>query len=107
MPVIFGTEFSETLDAQPYGLSDDDLYGFDGNDLLLGWDGDDYLDGGWGDDILSGEYDNDLLYGGPGFDTLTGGPGADIFYVESTLEITDYAPWEGDVYYFGTPLDWV
>jgi Ca2+-binding RTX toxin-like protein len=54
---------------------DDNLYGYETNDLLVGQAGDDSLYGLSGDDMLSGGSGNDYLRGGDGNDVLDAGPG--------------------------------
>ncbi len=49
------------------------------DDLLFGGNGNDTLGGGQGDDTLIGGAGTDTFVGGAGFDTLTGGVGGDIF----------------------------
>lgn len=95
LPIIWGTEYNDILDAYTtgaivYGLGGNDIlygevgndvfYGGDGNDKLYAWDGDDLLDGGNGDDILTGDIGNDVLLGGTGNDDLFGYAGDDILY---------------------------
>lgn len=53
------------------------IYGSNGNDVLYGDDGDDFLSGGFG---------NDMLNGGRGADILTGGLGADLYYVDNARD---------------------
>ena len=53
------------------------IYGSNGNDVLYGDDGDDFLSGGFGTDMLDG---------GRGADTMTGGMGADMYYVDNARD---------------------
>lgn len=59
------------------GGSADRISGNDGNDTLSGGGGDDILRGGNGDDVLDGGQGEDTLNGGNGDDILTGGTGSD------------------------------
>ena len=52
------------------------------NDTMYGQNGNDILNGGSGNDFLHGGADNDTLYGGTGQDTLRGAAGADTFVLE-------------------------
>lgn len=57
----------------------DTLSGGGGDDILRGGNGDDTLDGGQGQDTLNGGNGNDTLIGGTGSDRLIGGSGSDKF----------------------------
>jgi len=70
--------------------SDNEVWGWDGNDLILGaagadtlWGdaGNDTLKGGYGFDTLFGGDGNDTLYAFGGRDTLDGGAGNDVFVI--------------------------
>ncbi|KZN45185.1 hypothetical protein N474_05480 [Pseudoalteromonas luteoviolacea CPMOR-2] len=69
------------LDEQIEGYEQNDiLKGLGGNDILRGNAGDDLLNGGAGNDHLYGGHGNDQLEGGSGDDTLNGGSGSDIYF---------------------------
>lgn len=74
--VIYGSNYSETIDGTDYA---DDIYGLGGDDDLYGYGGADLLDGGSGHDILYGGSGNDVLIGGTGQNDLWGGTGYDLF----------------------------
>lgn len=58
---------------------DDNVFGFDSNDVIDGGAGGDRIDGQGGNDTLSGGAGYDILNGGAGDDVLTAGPdGADM-----------------------------
>jgi Ca2+-binding RTX toxin-like protein len=68
-----------TIDGQgQIQISNDTIYGYQGNDILSGRGGDDILYGGSGSDQLDGGAGNDKLYGQAGKDFLYGGGGADM-----------------------------
>jgi Ca2+-binding RTX toxin-like protein len=77
-------------------LFDNELYGFNGNDLIYGSDGIDYIDGGNGNDKIYGYAGDDLILGMLGKDILTGGSGDDGFFFDTKLSssnvdtITDF-----------------
>ncbi len=84
-------------------ISNDIIYGYDGNDKLDGKYGDDRLYGGNdndrlygrdGDDRLYGEDDNDRLYGGNGIDHLYGGDDDD--YLNGGNDIDHLYGGDGD-----------
>jgi Ca2+-binding RTX toxin-like protein len=92
---INGDNGNNRLDGRPYGLSDDQIYAFGGEDTLLGWDGNDYLDGGAGNDFLYGEAGNDSLWGGSGVDTMSGGSGNDIYVVDNPSDVVTESASQG------------
>ena len=64
-----------------YGRDGNDtLYGDLGNDILVGGAGNDTLYGGYGDDTINGDDGDDILYGDNGRDVLIGGLGNDTLY---------------------------
>ena len=66
------------------GLTNDAMFGYDGNDTLIGNNGQDELFGGNDDDVLNG---------GSGSDTMTGGSGNDVFVFNADVllnTITDF-----------------
>ena len=67
--VRVGTHLGQTQNG---GVSDDTVWGNDGNDTLLGHEGNDALYGGGDDDILNGHQGDDVLDAGSGDDTLFG-----------------------------------
>ena len=70
--------YGDDGDDELYGmLGDDTLYGGNGHDTLSGDSGDDLLAGGAGNDILRGDDGRDMLYGDDGADELHGGAGND------------------------------
>lgn len=60
--------------------SNNELYGFWGDDILNGGAGNDYLVGGLGNDTLNGGSGGDEINGGDGNDILNGGKGNDDLY---------------------------
>jgi Ca2+-binding RTX toxin-like protein len=94
--VINGTEADDRLygisndgsDQQIFGFAGDDLLdGLHGNDCLFGGEGDDYLTGGDGDgdDHLDGGPGKDDLDGEAGEDFLDGGSGNDVLESHSPI----------------------
>ncbi|MFM7691249.1 MAG: calcium-binding protein, partial [Alphaproteobacteria bacterium] len=71
------------------GITDDSLFGLDGNDTLLGFGGVDQLFGGSGNDCLDGGDLADGLQGNSGDDTLLGGNGWDILFADDQTGIND------------------
>jgi Ca2+-binding RTX toxin-like protein len=69
MPIIYGTDNSETINADD-GVTDgnDVIFGYGGTDIILGLGGD--------DEIIGGEGPNDWINGGPGNDTVSYGESA-------------------------------
>jgi Ca2+-binding RTX toxin-like protein len=67
MTTYTGTNANNTLVAANT-VSNDDMYGLDGNDTINAYAGNDTLDGGNGDDTLIGGVGADVLIGGAGFD---------------------------------------
>lgn len=59
------------------GGGDDDLSGYEGNDLIKAGNNNDNLEGEAGNDTLEGGGGSDTLYGGEGDDRLVGGFGTD------------------------------
>ncbi|HYC44051.1 MAG TPA: calcium-binding protein [Burkholderiales bacterium] len=64
------------------------LVGGAGNDQLLGDAGGYNLSGGGGNDLLIGGNDPDTLDGGTGNDRMFGGPGDDLYFVDSSADVT-------------------
>ncbi len=64
------------------GGGGDSLWGDEGDDSLRGGDGNDVLNGGSGDDDISGDSGDDVLIGGSGADYLWGGDGSDTYRFE-------------------------
>lgn len=54
------------------GEGNDEIYGFGGNDNLIGGQGNDVVYGGPGDDVVGGEPGADLVVGGDGNDVVSG-----------------------------------
>lgn len=79
MTTYTGTNANNTLNATT-AVSNDDMYGLDGNDTLNAYAGNDTLDGGSGNDTLNGGAGADILIGGDGLDTAT--------YSASTVAVT-------------------
>jgi Ca2+-binding RTX toxin-like protein len=84
--------------AQAATSSNDEIYGFLGDDVIhagagsdsiVGLSGNDTLSGEAGDDVLIGEDGNDMLIGGTGADTLVGNVGGDT-YVYASGDGYDY-----------------
>ncbi|MEG4507830.1 calcium-binding protein [Microcoleus sp. F6_B4] len=82
--LIFGNEGEDIISG---GLGNDSLFGGKGRDSMLGEEGNNFLNGGQdadfliggaGKDILLGGKGNDLLASGNGNDTLVGGFGRDF-----------------------------
>jgi Ca2+-binding RTX toxin-like protein len=73
---IFGGRGADRISGND---GDDTLSGGGGDDILRGGNGDDTLDGGQGQDTLNGGNGNDTLIGGTGSDRLIGGSGSDKF----------------------------
>ncbi len=89
-------------DDTAYGGDDRDrIFGGEGNDLLYGDDGDnlalqniletDSLFGGLGEDTLYGEEERDTLAGGDDTDTMFGGSERDLFLVDATDSVLNFA----------------
>ncbi|MFT3729113.1 MAG: calcium-binding protein [Terricaulis sp.] len=84
MPLITGTDDSETLNGTP---GDDTIDALGGEDTVLGLAGNDVINGGDGNDVLRGDggaaytgpSGNDVLNGGAGNDYMNGGAGIDTF----------------------------
>lgn len=77
------------VNGQVDDLSNDSLFGGNGNDTAYGAGGNDLIDGGAGNDLLFGGNGNDNILGGQnddfifgenGADTLTGGTGNDSIF---------------------------
>ena len=83
---IYGYDTDDVLDG---GSSNDHLSGRGGNDVLNGGLGNDSLDGGKGNDQLNGDDGNDYLIGGEGDDILLGGAGADALYDGDGNDVVD------------------
>lgn len=83
---VYGFRGNDTLDGGAGndmlygGTGADTIYGGDGKDTIYGQGANDELYGGYGNDILDGGAGNDELYGGSGDDTLMGGTGDDTLY---------------------------
>jgi len=75
------------------GEGDDNVQGLDGGDVVYGDAGNDDLSGGLGDDTLYGGAGNDKMFGDEGSDQLYGGYGDDIlrgsYYFSDTVETLD------------------
>ncbi len=76
MGTAFGFDGADTL--QGTVLSNDFLYGGNGNDVMRANGGDDFLFGQGDDDMLKGGQGFDHLFGGEGSDTLDGGTGSNL-----------------------------
>lgn len=80
---VFGTDGNDkitTRDTDTFvlgGNGDDIIVGGKGGDMLAGGAGNDTIYGGAGDDYIAGDAGDDLLYGGEGNDILFGGAGDD------------------------------
>lgn len=80
---VFGTDGNDqitTSDKDTFvlgGNGNDMIVGGKGGDMLAGGAGNDTIYGGAGDDYLAGDAGNDILYGGEGNDILFGGAGND------------------------------
>lgn len=83
---VWTTAMLKTMSLQGTA-GNDDLTGFDtddvfsggaGNDTISGAAGNDQISGGEGDDVLNGDAGNDTLFGELGADTLNGGDGDDV-----------------------------
>lgn len=67
------------FDDEINGYDGDDIIGAgEGNDFVQGGDGNDIVAGGTGDDTLHGDDGNDSLFGDSGADELSGGIGGDL-----------------------------
>ena len=75
--VLTGSAGNDTITG---GYSNEQIFGYGGDDRLNGRYGFDTIDGGAGNDWISGEYDEDHLSGGSGNDTIFGG------YASDTIE---------------------
>jgi Ca2+-binding RTX toxin-like protein len=64
----------------------------DGDDQVYGFDGDDLIDTGGGDDTIYGGSGSDILHGRSGDDWLYAGDGQDILFGESLRGIRPAAP---------------
>ena len=71
---IHGSDFDDVLTAS---VGNNDLFGFDGDDILDGGNGGDNINGGNGNDTLIGGEGHDRLDAGKGNDTLNGDDGND------------------------------
>lgn len=69
--VAVGTSGSDSVAADGTYVKDDEIIGFDFNDLISGLSG---------HDTLSGLGGNDTIFGGSGVDTISGGEGDDSLY---------------------------
>ncbi len=79
--VLIGGNNSDLLLS---GVTNDSLFGNDGDDILIGGKGIDRLNGGIGKDTLDGGDDDDTLIGGLGADIIDGGTGSDtVSYADS------------------------
>lgn len=75
---IMGTDDNDFLSIS--GITDDSLFGLQGDDTLLSFGGVDLLFGGAGHDLLQGGNLADWLYGDSGNDSLYGEEGWDVLY---------------------------
>jgi len=98
LAVPVGTASNDNLTG--WGVLNDNIQGFAGDDELSGCGGNDSLNGGDGKDTLYGGGGNDSLDGGIGNDSLEGGDGNDtyVFNLGSGQDtINDYDPTSGDL----------
>ncbi len=84
----------DTFDGRG-GLTDDGIFGEEGNDTLTGGNNADILNGGFNDDSLEGGGGNDTLAGGDGIDTTNGGAGNDTHFVDNLDDIVEEDAGEG------------
>ncbi len=87
------------------GLNNDRLFGYGGNDVLSGGLGNDLLDGGKGNDQLNGGEGADYLTGGEGADILSGGAGTDALFDDDGDDIVDGGADADTLYSYGTGND--
>jgi Ca2+-binding RTX toxin-like protein len=73
--IIYGRGGSDNLIG---GSGSDRIYGDNGSNSSFSLSGNDYLYGEAGDDDLYGEAGNDIIYGGTGSDEIFGGTGNDV-----------------------------
>lgn len=87
----YGSSSADTINGVAVnGLTNDEIWGYDGNDTVSAGDGNDIVYGGNGNDSLTGGNGNDFLDGGAGDDTLVGGIGDDTFvYSGGTDKVSD------------------
>ena len=78
MPIINGTDNSETLTGTPDA---DTINGLGGDDTIHGGGGADTINGGLGNDIVNGDGGNDSINSNAGIDSIYGGEGNDIIRV--------------------------
>ncbi len=76
--VAGGGSGNDTLSGSSISVTNDEIYGYEGNDLLRGYDGDDSAYGGAGNDTVYGGDGNDAVYGEAGPDILYGEKGQDV-----------------------------
>ncbi len=77
--IAYATDASGNLvPGDGVALSDNVLYGLEGNDQMAGWFGNDALGGGAGDDRIDGGDGDDLIGGGAGDNHIGGGAGDDF-----------------------------
>jgi Ca2+-binding RTX toxin-like protein len=84
---LIGTSGNDLLSIP--GITDDNLFGLDGQDTLFGFGGVDQLFGGSGNDWLDGGDLADGLQGNSGDDTLLGGNGWDILFADDPVGMND------------------
>ena len=93
-----GTLGTMSADTMISTISNEFMFGLEGNDTITGGTGNDSIFGGHDSDIISGNSGNDSLSGGyaddslngnAGVDTLEGGSGNDIFIFNNLTDSTD------------------
>ncbi len=75
--VTWGTNAADVINGITIGSLNDDIRGFDGDDVIHGNAGNDVIRGDGGNDTLYGDEGNDTLDGGSGYSILYGGDGND------------------------------
>src|SRR3954452_22742766 len=81
--IIFGSDGDDHIVVTS---GNDTVYAGKGNDHIVGNSGDDTLHGNEGNDKINGGHGNDHIWGEQGDDDLQGGNGADVFHYSFHVE---------------------
>ena len=77
---VYPNSFLKRDDSRFEDYYEQEVKGFDGDDLLTGTPSSEKIEGRKGNDNISGGLGNDILKGGKGQDLLDGGDGNDVIY---------------------------